>query len=117
MAAALSLDGWKPKLIASDVDGTLMNSKQELTEAVSDAVQKASRAGVPFIIATGKSRGPWTKTVSPYLTTTHSPLASLVNYFSATSWSHCLHMCLCIAGSPSSWQANTRRLPAGMPDL
>lgn len=37
----------KVKLIVSDVDGTLLNSKQELTSGVLSAVTKAAAAGVP----------------------------------------------------------------------
>lgn len=35
------------KLIATDVDGTLLNSKQELTPAVQQAIRKAAEHGVP----------------------------------------------------------------------
>ena len=35
------------KLIATDVDGTLLNSKQELTPAVEQAIKKAADLGVP----------------------------------------------------------------------
>lgn len=34
-------------IIASDIDGTLLNSKQELTEGVASAVQQAAKLGVP----------------------------------------------------------------------
>ena len=37
------------KLIATDVDGTLLNSKQELTPAVEQAVKKAADLGVPVL--------------------------------------------------------------------
>ena len=37
------------KLIATDVDGTLLNSKQELTPAVEQAIKKAADLGVPVI--------------------------------------------------------------------
>lgn len=36
-------------LIATDVDGTLLNSKQELTPAVEQAIKKAADIGVPVI--------------------------------------------------------------------
>ncbi|KAI8464194.1 MAG: HAD-like domain-containing protein [Monoraphidium minutum] len=55
------------KIIASDVDGTLVNSKQQLTRGVEDAVQRAHAAGVPLIVATGKARGPWVPKVLPRL--------------------------------------------------
>lgn len=35
------------KLIVSDVDGTLLNSKQELTSGVQSALANALKAGVP----------------------------------------------------------------------
>lgn len=37
------------KLIATDVDGTLLNSKQELTPAVEQAIKKAADLGVPVV--------------------------------------------------------------------
>ena len=47
------------KLIVTDVDGTLLNSKQELTLRVEASLARAAAAGVPTVLATGKSRGPW----------------------------------------------------------
>eukprot|EP00890_Picochlorum_soloecismus_P005913 jgi/Picsp_1/6322/NSC_03671-R1_protein len=47
------------ELIITDVDGTLLNSKQELTPEVFDAIKRADEVGVPFMIATGKAVGPW----------------------------------------------------------
>ncbi|KIZ03474.1 hypothetical protein MNEG_4483 [Monoraphidium neglectum] len=64
---ASQLDGIQIKLIASDVDGTLVNSKQQLTPGVEAAVQRAHAAGVPLIVATGKARGPWVPKVLPRL--------------------------------------------------
>eukprot|EP00983_Pelagomonas_calceolata_P046818 1140346-Pelagomonas_calceolata.AAC.2 len=46
-------------LIATDVDGTLLNSKQELSPGVIEAVKAAAAVGVPLVVATGKARGPW----------------------------------------------------------
>lgn len=37
----------KIRMITSDVDGTLLNSKQELTPAVKASIKQASAAGVP----------------------------------------------------------------------
>ncbi|KAF6261871.1 HAD-like domain-containing protein, partial [Scenedesmus sp. NREL 46B-D3] len=54
-------------IIASDVDGTLLNSQQQLTPAVEAAVKQAADAGVPLIVATGKARGPWVHQVLPRL--------------------------------------------------
>lgn len=47
------------ELIITDVDGTLLNSKQELTPEVFDAIKRADEVGVPLMIATGKAVGPW----------------------------------------------------------
>jgi len=44
----------KYKLIASDMDGTLVNSKSELTERTKSAIIKAVEAGVYFVTATGR---------------------------------------------------------------
>ena len=51
------------KLIVPDVDGTLLNSDQELTLRVEAALARAAAAGVPTVLATGKSRGPWADVV------------------------------------------------------
>jgi hydroxymethylpyrimidine pyrophosphatase-like HAD family hydrolase len=56
-------------LIISDVDGTLLNHKQELTPGVERAVAAAAAAGVPLVVATGKSIGPWAAEVLPRLAT------------------------------------------------
>ncbi|GIL85379.1 hypothetical protein Vretimale_10672 [Volvox reticuliferus] len=55
------------KLIASDVDGTLLNHQQQLTPAVEAAVKQAAALGVPLVVATGKARGPWAREVLPRL--------------------------------------------------
>jgi len=59
--------GFVPKLIASDVDGTLLRSDQMLSPAVKEAVLSAAAAGIPMVLATGKARGPWTKKVFPQI--------------------------------------------------
>lgn len=43
------------KCIASDMDGTLLNSKQEVSEKNFEAIQKALNSGVEVVIATGRS--------------------------------------------------------------
>eukprot|EP00240_Pyramimonas_obovata_P016166 CAMPEP_0118940056 /NCGR_PEP_ID=MMETSP1169-20130426/30491_1 /TAXON_ID=36882 /ORGANISM="Pyramimonas obovata, Strain CCMP722" /LENGTH=288 /DNA_ID=CAMNT_0006884453 /DNA_START=76 /DNA_END=942 /DNA_ORIENTATION=- len=55
------------QLIVTDVDGTLLNSSQQLTLRTEQAVKAAQDAGVPTIVATGKTRGPWSKDVLPRL--------------------------------------------------
>jgi len=44
----------KYKLIASDVDGTLLNSKSELTERTKAAILSTVEAGAIFVTATGR---------------------------------------------------------------
>lgn len=43
------------RCIASDMDGTLLNSKQQISPANRDAIQLAKEQGVEFVIATGRS--------------------------------------------------------------
>lgn len=43
------------KLIASDMDGTLLNENGEISETNAKAVKKAIEKGVEFIVATGRS--------------------------------------------------------------
>jgi Cof subfamily protein (haloacid dehalogenase superfamily) len=42
------------RLIAVDVDGTLLNTKKQLTRAVADAIGEVKRCGFLFTIATGR---------------------------------------------------------------
>ncbi|MBE5781574.1 MAG: HAD family phosphatase [Clostridiales bacterium] len=42
------------RLLALDIDGTLLNSKRELTPKVRDAIQRAVDAGVTVLLATGR---------------------------------------------------------------
>ena len=42
------------KLVAIDIDGTLLNSQKEITPAVFEAIQDAKKAGVKVVIATGR---------------------------------------------------------------
>ncbi|MDZ4770329.1 MAG: Cof-type HAD-IIB family hydrolase [Chloroflexota bacterium] len=44
-------------LVAIDIDGTLLDSKSEMTPGVEAAVKAASAQGVRFVAATGKTRG------------------------------------------------------------
>ena len=44
----------KYKLIASDMDGTLLNDKSELTERTRNAIIRTVEAGVLFVTATGR---------------------------------------------------------------
>lgn len=43
------------KLVAIDIDGTLLNSKKEITpSSVFEAIQDAKAAGVKIVITTGR---------------------------------------------------------------
>ena len=42
------------KVIASDMDGTLLNSAHEISEGNRNAIKKAINKGVKFVIATGR---------------------------------------------------------------
>ena len=42
------------KVIASDMDGTLLNSKHEVSEENLDAIKKAQEMGIHFVIITGR---------------------------------------------------------------
>lgn len=45
------------KIVAIDLDGTLLDPEGVLSEENADAVRRATEAGVQVVIATGKSRG------------------------------------------------------------
>jgi Cof subfamily protein (haloacid dehalogenase superfamily) len=42
------------KLVAIDIDGTLMNDRKEITKEVNDAIQAAKARGVKVVICTGR---------------------------------------------------------------
>ena len=42
------------KLVAIDIDGTLLNSQHQITTEVHTAIQDAKKAGVKIVIATGR---------------------------------------------------------------
>jgi hypothetical protein len=42
------------RLLALDIDGTLVNSQNELTDATREALLRAKRAGVEIVLATGR---------------------------------------------------------------
>ena len=42
------------KVIASDMDGTLLNSEHTISKRTYDIIQKVQRAGIRFMIATGR---------------------------------------------------------------
>ncbi|MGY2700976.1 HAD family hydrolase [Nocardioides sp. HB32] len=54
--------GWRPKLVALDIDGTLLKwvegsgtTREEISQAVKDAVQRAVEAGAHVVLASGRS--------------------------------------------------------------
>lgn len=57
----------KIELIATDVDGTLLDSKHRLSERTEHALKMAMSQGIQVVIATGKSRGPWVSEIFPRL--------------------------------------------------
>ena len=46
---------WRPKLIALDVDGTLVSFTNEMSPAVKETVRAARDAGIHIVIATGRA--------------------------------------------------------------
>ena len=44
-----------PKLVALDIDGTIVDERGELPDAVAQAVRRVLDAGVPVVLATGRS--------------------------------------------------------------
>jgi Cof subfamily protein (haloacid dehalogenase superfamily) len=50
------LDGWRPKLVATDLDGTLLDSEGEVTPRTRTALELCWDAGIPVVGVTG--RGP-----------------------------------------------------------
>ena len=45
------------KMIAADMDGTLLNGKREISKENCEAIHAAQQAGIEFVIATGRSLG------------------------------------------------------------
>jgi Cof subfamily protein (haloacid dehalogenase superfamily) len=50
------LDGWRPRLVASDLDGTLLTSTGEVSRRTRAAIDACRAAGIPVVGVTG--RGP-----------------------------------------------------------
>jgi hydroxymethylpyrimidine pyrophosphatase-like HAD family hydrolase len=52
---------WTPRLIASDVDGTLLDPNETVTPRTVAAVAAVRAAGIPFVLVTGRPPGwiPW----------------------------------------------------------
>ncbi|WP_369140467.1 HAD family hydrolase [Modestobacter versicolor] len=48
------MSDWRPKLIVSDLDGTLLRSDETISDATLAELRRWSDAGVPLVIATGR---------------------------------------------------------------
>lgn len=48
-------DDWTPKLVALDIDGTILDPDQDLTDRVRDAVRAVAELGTHVVVATGRS--------------------------------------------------------------
>lgn len=48
-------DGWVPKLVALDLDGTVLRGDETLSDAVREAVTAARGAGAQVVVATGRT--------------------------------------------------------------
>ncbi len=46
---------WRPKIVALDVDGTLVDWENRMTDAVRDAVHAVEDAGIHVVISTGRA--------------------------------------------------------------
>ncbi len=55
MSVGSSAPGWRPSLVALDIDGTVVDRNGGLPRAVHDAVQRVVEAGVPVVLSTGRS--------------------------------------------------------------
>lgn len=49
------LNGWRPGLVALDVDGTLIDAAERMSVATRSAVRRALAAGAAVVVATGRS--------------------------------------------------------------
>src|SRR4051812_50218745 len=48
------MSDWRPKLIVSDLDGTLLRSDETISDATLAELRAWEDAGVPLVIATGR---------------------------------------------------------------
>lgn len=47
--------GWRPRLVALDIDGTVVDRNGLMPRAVAEAVDLVVQAGVPVVLSTGRS--------------------------------------------------------------
>lgn len=66
---------WRPRLVALDIDGTVVDHAGMMPDTVRDAVRRVVSAGVPVVLSTGRS---WhsTQTVFDYLGLPPGPAVS-----------------------------------------
>lgn len=50
-------EGWKPKAVAVDIDGTITDSNKKIHLEAIAALRRLEEAGIPVILATGNVRG------------------------------------------------------------
>ena len=48
------MSDWRPRLIASDMDGTLLRSDETVAPATLEQIRAWGEDGVPFVLATGR---------------------------------------------------------------
>ena len=46
---------WRPRLVALDIDGTVVDLDGRMPDGVRDAVRRVTEAGVPVVMSTGRS--------------------------------------------------------------
>ncbi|MBT61356.1 MAG: phosphoglycolate phosphatase [Euryarchaeota archaeon] len=49
-------EGWRPKVVAVDIDGTLTDGKKQINTDAIHALRKLEAAGIPVVLATGNVR-------------------------------------------------------------
>ena len=49
-------DGWCPKFVAVDIDGTLTDGEKRLNPGAIESLHRLEKAGIPVILATGNVR-------------------------------------------------------------
>lgn len=49
-------DGWRPKIVAVDIDGTLTDGNKQMDTTAIHALRRLEEAGIPVILATGNVR-------------------------------------------------------------
>ena len=49
-------EGWRPKLVAVDIDGTLTDANKRLHVGAVEALRALEAAGIPVVICTGNTR-------------------------------------------------------------